>query len=130
MIPPPNVTGRLHMGHGFQDTLMDILIRCQRMQGRSVLWQVGTDHAGIATAICRGFNSVIPLEAAEINLLLDLVITRQLLTLQLFEFRRQNMPHSPPNDENEGARIISSLDRLANIDRQAFHAALQQACHV
>lgn len=49
MIPPPNVTGRLHMGHGFQHTLMDILIRYHRMNGDQTLWQVGTDHAGIAT---------------------------------------------------------------------------------
>jgi valyl-tRNA synthetase len=49
MIPPPNVTGTLHMGHAFQDTLMDILIRYHRMQGDNTLWQVGTDHAGIAT---------------------------------------------------------------------------------
>ena len=49
MIPPPNVTGTLHMGHAFQDTIMDALIRYQRMSGRRTLWQVGTDHAGIAT---------------------------------------------------------------------------------
>lgn len=49
MIPPPNVTGSLHMGHGFQDTLMDTLIRYHRMKGYNTLWQVGTDHAGIAT---------------------------------------------------------------------------------
>ncbi|MFB6421787.1 MAG: valine--tRNA ligase [Candidatus Malihini olakiniferum] len=49
MIPPPNVTGRLHMGHAFQQTIMDILIRYQRMQGKNTLWQTGTDHAGIAT---------------------------------------------------------------------------------
>ncbi len=49
MIPPPNVTGSLHMGHGFQETIIDALIRYQRMQGRNTLWQVGTDHAGIAT---------------------------------------------------------------------------------
>ncbi|EKF9747817.1 valine--tRNA ligase [Vibrio cholerae] len=49
MIPPPNVTGSLHMGHAFQDTIMDTLIRCQRMKGKNTLWQVGTDHAGIAT---------------------------------------------------------------------------------
>ena len=49
MIPPPNVTGTLHMGHAFQDTLMDILTRWRRMQGRAALWQPGTDHAGIAT---------------------------------------------------------------------------------
>ncbi|MEQ9566032.1 MAG: class I tRNA ligase family protein, partial [Pseudomonadales bacterium] len=49
MIPPPNVTGSLHMGHAFQHTIMDALIRYQRMRGKSALWQVGTDHAGIAT---------------------------------------------------------------------------------
>ena len=49
MIPPPNVTGTLHMGHAFQHTLMDALTRYQRMRGRDVLWQPGTDHAGIAT---------------------------------------------------------------------------------
>ena len=49
MIPPPNVTGSLHMGHAFQDSIMDALIRYQRMKGSNTLWQVGTDHAGIAT---------------------------------------------------------------------------------
>ena len=49
MIPPPNVTGTLHMGHAFQDTVMDALIRYHRMQGNNTLWQPGTDHAGIAT---------------------------------------------------------------------------------
>lgn len=49
MIPPPNVTGSLHMGHAFQDTIMDILIRYHRMNAHNTLWQVGCDHAGIAT---------------------------------------------------------------------------------
>jgi len=49
MIPPPNVTGSLHMGHAFQDTLMDALTRYHRMRGDNTLWQAGTDHAGIAT---------------------------------------------------------------------------------
>jgi len=49
VIPPPNVTGTLHMGHAFQDTIMDALTRYHRMQGFSALWQPGTDHAGIAT---------------------------------------------------------------------------------
>ncbi|MFK7159524.1 valine--tRNA ligase [Marinospirillum sp. MEB164] len=49
MIPPPNVTGSLHMGHAFQDSIMDTLTRWQRMQQKNTLWQVGTDHAGIAT---------------------------------------------------------------------------------
>jgi len=49
LLPPPNVTGTLHMGHAFQQTLMDALVRYHRMRGYDTLWQVGTDHAGIAT---------------------------------------------------------------------------------
>ncbi len=49
VIPPPNVTGSLHMGHALNNTIQDILIRFERMRGRDVLWQPGTDHAGIAT---------------------------------------------------------------------------------
>lgn len=48
-LPPPNVTGSLHMGHALNGAVQDVLIRWQRMQGRNVLWQPGTDHAGIAT---------------------------------------------------------------------------------
>lgn len=48
-LPPPNVTGSLHMGHAFQQTIMDTLIRYHRMKGDNTLWQCGTDHAGIAT---------------------------------------------------------------------------------
>ena len=48
-IPPPNVTGSLHMGHGFNNTIMDALTRYHRMKGYNTLWQPGTDHAGIAT---------------------------------------------------------------------------------
>src|SRR5262245_59249354 len=49
VIPPPNVTGALHMGHALNNTLQDILARVKRMEGREVLWIAGTDHAGIAT---------------------------------------------------------------------------------
>ena len=56
MLPPPNVTGTLHMGHAFQHTLMDALIRYHRMRGYDTLWQVGTDHAGIATEMVVGRN--------------------------------------------------------------------------
>src|SRR5262245_19818765 len=49
VIPPPNVTGSLHMGHALNNTLQDVLCRFERMRGRDVLWQPGTDHAGIAT---------------------------------------------------------------------------------
>src|SRR5215469_12316946 len=51
VIPPPNVTGRLHVGHALNNTLQDILVRFERMRGKDVLWQVGTDHAGIATQL-------------------------------------------------------------------------------
>jgi valyl-tRNA synthetase len=54
MMPPPNVTGSLHMGHALTFTLQDVLVRYQRMRGRDVLWQPGTDHAGIATEIVLG----------------------------------------------------------------------------
>ena len=51
VIPPPNVTGQLHMGHALDETLQDILVRYKRMQGFNTLWVPGTDHAGIATQI-------------------------------------------------------------------------------
>lgn len=49
MLPPPNVTGSLHMGHALNATIQDIMVRFQRMHGKNVLWQPGMDHAGIAT---------------------------------------------------------------------------------
>src|SRR5882762_4626460 len=49
VIPPPNVTGSLHMGHALNSSLQDVLCRFERMRGKDVLWQPGTDHAGIAT---------------------------------------------------------------------------------
>src|SRR5690606_35662773 len=51
VIPPPNVTGSLHMGHALNNTLQDVLIRFERMRGKDVLWQPGLDHAGIATLL-------------------------------------------------------------------------------
>ncbi len=51
VIPPPNITGQLHMGHALDNTLQDILIRFKRMQGYNTLWQPGTDHASIATEV-------------------------------------------------------------------------------
>ena len=50
-MPPPNITGKLHMGHAFDNTLQDILIRYKRMQGYNALWIPGTDHAAIATEV-------------------------------------------------------------------------------
>src|SRR5450759_607499 len=57
LLPPPNVTGTLHMGHGFNQTLMDTLTRYHRMKGDNTLWQPGTDHAGIATQIVSNASS-------------------------------------------------------------------------
>src|SRR5690349_15679791 len=51
VIPPPNITGRLHIGHALNNTLQDVLVRFERMRGKDVLWQTGTDHAGIATQL-------------------------------------------------------------------------------
>ncbi|MBQ9437122.1 MAG: class I tRNA ligase family protein, partial [Lachnospiraceae bacterium] len=51
VIPPPNITGKLHMGHALDETMQDILIRFKRMQGYNALWQPGTDHASIATEV-------------------------------------------------------------------------------
>ena len=51
VIPPPNITGKLHMGHALDDTIQDILIRMKRMQGYEALWMPGTDHASIATEV-------------------------------------------------------------------------------
>ena len=51
MMPPPNVTGKLHMGHALDDTIQDVLIRFKRMQGYNTLWLPGTDHAAIATEV-------------------------------------------------------------------------------
>jgi valyl-tRNA synthetase len=51
MIPPPNVTGKLHIGHALQSTIQDLLVRWKRMQGLNALWLPGTDHAGIATQL-------------------------------------------------------------------------------
>src|SRR3990167_8692090 len=50
-LPPPNITGNLHMGHAFGNTIQDVLIRYHKMNGKNVLWQGGTDHAGIATQV-------------------------------------------------------------------------------
>src|SRR5690606_5870042 len=59
LLPPPNVTGTLHMGHAFQHTLQDALVRYHRMRGYRTLWQMGTDHAGIATEMVVSRNLAI-----------------------------------------------------------------------
>ena len=60
LLPPPNVTGTLHMGHAFQHTLQDALVRYHRMLGHRTLWQMGSDHAGIATEMVVSRNLDLP----------------------------------------------------------------------
>lgn len=97
VIPPPNVTGQLHMGHAFDETLQDILIRTKRMQGYSALWMPGTDHAGIATQI-----------KVEENLRVNEGKTRYDLGREEFLKRVWNWKHQ------YGNRIISQLKKLGS----------------
>ncbi len=105
MIPPPNVTGVLHMGHAFNNTLQDILIRWKRMQGYKTLWQPGTDHAGIAT---------------------QMVVERQLAEegKKRTDFSRNEFLEKIWNwKKKSGGTIISQLQRLGascDWDREAF----------
>ncbi len=97
VIPPPNVTGQLHMGHAFDETLQDILIRTKRMQGYSALWMPGTDHAGIATQI-----------KVEENLRVNEGKTRHDLGREEFLQRVWDWKHQ------YGNRIISQLKKLGS----------------
>ena len=97
VIPPPNVTGNLHMGHALNNTLQDILIRFNRMQGKDVLWQAGTDHAGIAT---------------------QMVVERKLDTeknLRKEDFGREEFVNEIWKwKEESGGQIINQLKRLGS----------------
>ena len=80
-----------------------------------------------AAAMCRGFHSLLPLQAIETDVLLDLVIARQILILQLFEFRRRNMKHPPRFVITDQPAIISSLNTLTRLDRVSFGQELREA---
>lgn len=99
LIPPPNVTGTLHMGHAFQHTLIDTMIRYQRMNGRNTLWQMGTDHAGIATQMVVERN----LEEAGNN---RLALGRENFITKVWEWRNS----SGQNICQQLRRIGSSVD--------------------
>ena len=106
MIPPPNVTGVLHMGHAFNNTLQDILIRWKRMQGVDTLWQPGTDHAGIATQM------VVERELAKAGEPSRAEMGRQAFLTKVWEWKKQS-----------GGTIINQLKRLGascDWDRTAF----------
>ncbi|MEI6799616.1 MAG: valine--tRNA ligase, partial [Pseudomonadota bacterium] len=106
MIPPPNVTGSLHMGHAFNNTLQDILIRWHRMRGHDTLWQVGTDHAGIATQM------VVERELAKAKAPTRREMGREAFLAKVWEWKDQS-----------GGTIINQLKRLGascDWDREAF----------
>ena len=107
MIPPPNVTGSLHMGHAFNNTLQDILVRWHRMQGHDTLWQVGTDHAGIATQM------VVERELAKDKAnATRREMGREAFLAKVWEWKEQS-----------GGTIINQLKRLGascDWDREAF----------
>ncbi len=106
MIPPPNVTGSLHMGHAFNNTLQDILIRWHRMRGHDTLWQVGTDHAGIATQM------VVERELAKSQAPTRREMGREAFLAKVWEWKDQS-----------GGTIINQLKRLGascDWDREAF----------
>ena len=97
MIPPPNVTGSLHMGHAFQHTIQDALTRYKRMQGKKALWQVGTDHAGIATQM------VVERKLAQTGQPDRHELGREEFTKKIWEWK-----------EESGGTITSQMRRLGN----------------
>ena len=105
VMPPPNITGQLHMGHALDNTMQDILIRCKRMQGYEALWQPGTDHASIAT------------EVKIINKLKEEGISKEELGREGFLEKAWEWK------EEYGGRIIKQLKKLgssADWDRERF----------
>ena len=106
VMPPPNITGQLHMGHALDETLQDILIRYKRMQGYSALWIPGTDHAGIATQI-----------KVEENLRVNEGLTRYDLGREKFLERVWDWK------KQYGGRIINQLKKIGSScdwDRERF----------
>jgi Ser/Thr protein kinase RdoA (MazF antagonist) len=84
--------------------------------------------AAVVGALCQGFHGVIPLSAAETDLLLDLMMARQIVTLQLNEFRRRHMEHPPEFISKDNPRVLASLKTLAALDSEEFAQRLRQAC--
>ncbi|MGB3743222.1 MAG: class I tRNA ligase family protein, partial [Xanthobacteraceae bacterium] len=95
VIPPPNVTGSLHMGHALNNTLQDILCRFERMRGKDVLWQPGMDHAGIAT------QAVVERQLSERGQLSSREMGREAFVKRVWEWKAES-----------GGMIISQLKRL------------------
>ena len=111
VMPPPNVTGQLHMGHALDNTMQDILIRFRRMQGYEALWQPGTDHAAIAT------------EVKVTNMLKDQGIDKQEIG------REEFLKHAWKWKEEYGSRIINQLYKLgASADWERERFTMDEGC--
>ena len=118
MIPPPNVTGSLHMGHAFQDTIMDTLTRWKRMQGNNTLWQVGTDHAGIATQML--VERKIALESGKTRHDLG----RDAFIDKVWEWKEESGGHITRQLRRMGASVDWSRERFTMDD--GFYKAVQE----
>ncbi|WP_394427170.1 valine--tRNA ligase [Vreelandella stevensii] len=118
MIPPPNVTGSLHMGHAFQDTIMDTLTRWKRMQGNNTLWQVGTDHAGIATQML--VERKIAVEEGKTRHDLG----RDAFTDKVWEWKEESGGHITRQLRRMGASVDWSRERFTMDD--GFYKAVQE----
>ncbi|MDT8856357.1 valine--tRNA ligase [Paracoccaceae bacterium Fryx2] len=116
MLPPPNVTGTLHMGHAFNHTLMDILIRWHRMRGFDTLWQPGLDHAGIATQM------VVERELARTGQPARRALGREAFVAKVWEWKEQSGGTIVEQDKRLGASMDWS--RLAFTMDDAFHDAV------
>mgnify|MGYP002609632847 CR=1 FL=1 len=118
VIPPPNVTGQLHMGHALDETLQDILIRYKRMQGYSALWIPGTDHAGIATQI-----------KVEENLRVNEGLTRYDLGREKFLERVWNLQSIVNDEEGYSADLEKNINKAIkkvgeDFERMKFNTAI------
>ncbi|WP_447894212.1 valine--tRNA ligase [Vreelandella sp. GE22] len=118
MIPPPNVTGSLHMGHAFQDTIMDTLTRWKRMQGNNTLWQVGTDHAGIATQML--VERKVAAEEGKTRHELG----REAFTDKIWEWKEESGGHITRQLRRMGASVDWSRERFTMDD--GFYKAVQE----
>ncbi|SHM11251.1 valine--tRNA ligase [Vreelandella subglaciescola] len=118
MIPPPNITGSLHMGHAFQDTIMDTLTRYKRMQGNNTLWQIGTDHAGIATQMLVERK----LAAEEGKTRHDL--GRDAFLDKIWEWKEESGGHITRQLRRMGASVDWSRERFTMDD--GFYKAVQE----
>jgi Ser/Thr protein kinase RdoA (MazF antagonist) len=117
-----NVTGVIDFGDMIYGPLVCDLAACL-----SDFMEMSAEPVFAATEICRGYQSITPLHEAELELLLDLVMVRQIMVLQLFEFRRRNMEHPPAFVTDDQPSVMAMLQKLSGLDRTKFSDHLKKA---